>query len=164
MQYGKVHHLASHFPVLLYAVQSTSGDVLELGTGLYSTPLLHYLCVPSGRCLVSVENDINWLMSLRMFECDLHRLIFTDDWNVPELEKQWDVVFVDQFPAEQRRKAVERFASLAKYIVVHDTNGRQDRHYHLSEVWPSFKYVYHYGRFFPQTTIASNFQPIGAIC
>jgi len=160
----KYHHYSSHFPALLHVLSRTTGDVLELGTGLFSTPLLHYMCVPRGRKLVSVDNDPKWLDNVRGFECDLHELILTDDWKLTQLERAWDVVFVDQAPASARRESVIQFSNLAKFIVVHDTNGRQDKHYHLREVWKSFKYLSYYGDVFPATTVVSNFEPIGEIC
>lgn len=160
----KYHHYSSHFPALMHAVSRTDGAVLELGAGLFSTPLLHYMCVPRGRRLVSVENNARWFDSVKGFECELHKLILTDDWNTPEIQQNWDVVFVDQAPPLARRDSILRFAHLAKYIVIHDTNGRQDRHYHLREIWPLFKHVEYYGKVFPATTIVSNFEPIGKIC
>ena len=38
----------SHLPVLIHLMNHTTGDVLELGTGLYSTPYLHHACLLHG--------------------------------------------------------------------------------------------------------------------
>ena len=156
----KAAHFCSHLPVLYHALERTSGDVLELGTGLFSTPFLHYHCVPRGRTLISVDNNAKWLEISRSFEHPQHQLILTNDWHLPELERPFDVVFIDHAPPEQRKVDLLKYANLAKFIVIHDTNGRQDRHYHLREVWSQFRNVYHYGKFFPQTTIVSNFEKI----
>jgi hypothetical protein len=164
MQISKVHHFSSHIPVLLYALENTKGDVLELGSVLFSTPLIHYWCEPRGRRVVSVESDRSYYAVARLFETELHQVRLTQDWHEPDLERPFDVVFIDHAPAEQRRVDVLKYAHLAQFIVVHDTNGRQDRHYHLLEIWSTFRHVYHYGKFFPQTTIASNFEPIGEVC
>lgn len=164
----KAAHYSSHFPALLWALSHTAGDVLEMGGGLFSTPLLHYFCVPRGRQLVTVDNDQKWLENVCSFEHPLHRLVLTNNWDAADWEqpvgKLWDVVFIDHAPREQRRVDLLRYADRARFIVIHDTNGRQDRHYHLMELWPQFKYAYHYGKFFPQTTIVSNFAPIVDIC
>ena len=50
-------HWASHYPLLIKVMQITSGDVLELGMGMASTPLLHWLCFDTGRNLISYENN-----------------------------------------------------------------------------------------------------------
>lgn len=159
----KAAHFSSHLPMLWYALSQTTGAVLELGAGLFSTPFIHYYCIPRGRPVVTVDNQSRWLETVRSFEHPLHALILTTDWHLPELECPFDVVFIDHAPPEQRRIDLLKYASLAQYLVVHDTNGRQDRHYHLREVWPQFKYWRQDGRFFPATTIASNFREIGDV-
>ena len=160
----KANHFCSHLPVLYHALTHTTfGDVLELGTGLFSTPFLHYHCVPRERMLISVDNDAKWLEVSRSFEHPYHKLILTDDWNLPELIRPFDVVFIDHFPPEQRKIDLLKYANLAQFIVIHDTNGRQERHYHLKDVWKEFKYVNHYGKFFPQTTIVSNFRDVSNV-
>lgn len=164
MRLGKIHHFASHYPVLFHALELTSGDVLELGTGLFSTPLIHYWCEPRNRAVVSVETDPSYFQVASLFATDFHKVRLTTDWNEPDLVRPFDVVFIDHAPPEQRKIDLLKYANLARFIVVHDTNGRQDKHYHMREVWPTFKHVYHYGKFFPQTTIVSNIQKIGEIC
>ena len=47
----------SHLPILLRAMKATTGPVLELGAGIYSTPILHALCQIEGRKLVTYESD-----------------------------------------------------------------------------------------------------------
>lgn len=48
---------STHLAVLMEAVRRTAGPVLELGVGLYSTPVLHWLCYPTNRRLVSYDSD-----------------------------------------------------------------------------------------------------------
>ena len=159
----KAQHFSSHLPALIHTLAKTTGDVLELGTGLFSTPFLHYLCVPKKRLLVSVYNNQKYYESVLCFEHEYHKIIYTEDWAIPDLVRQWSVVFIDHGPPEQRRVDLLRFADLATYIVVHDTNGRQDTHYHFSTAWQDFKYVYTYNKFFPATTIVSNSMEIGDV-
>ena len=46
---------------LTAAALLTDGDLLELGMGLFSTPLLHEIAADSDRNLVSIDTDPNWL-------------------------------------------------------------------------------------------------------
>ncbi len=59
----------THMACLIAAVINTTGPVLELGSGHYSTPLLHVLCSPHdgkpARLLVSTETELNWLNKLK---------------------------------------------------------------------------------------------------
>ena len=51
---------ATHLPCLMKAVEKTTGDILELGVGLFSTPYLHYVAMLQNRKLVSYENVPEW--------------------------------------------------------------------------------------------------------
>ena len=46
----------THMPVIIKFIQATEGRVLELGAGLFSTPLLHWLCAEKGRKLYTYED------------------------------------------------------------------------------------------------------------
>ena len=47
----------SHLPVLIKMVLMTDGPILELGTGFFSTPVLHWLCAEKKRKLVSYDSS-----------------------------------------------------------------------------------------------------------
>lgn len=47
----------THIPILAAVVAMTDGPVLELGTGLNSTPLLSEMCFHMSRDLYSIETD-----------------------------------------------------------------------------------------------------------
>ena len=47
---------SSYLPLLIKVLQCSEGPVLELGTGLVSTPVLHWLCFDMGRELVSYDD------------------------------------------------------------------------------------------------------------
>ena len=51
---------ATHMFVLVRTFQQSEGDVLELGTGYFSTLLLHWMCVMTGRKLVSYDTQLQW--------------------------------------------------------------------------------------------------------
>ena len=50
----------SHIRLLWAAAKASQGDVLEMGTGSFSTPMLHNI-TSAGRRLVSAETDSGWL-------------------------------------------------------------------------------------------------------
>ncbi len=134
----------------------TTGDVLEIGMGLYSTPFLHWACF-NKRKLVSYDNDAEYFNMNKQYEEGLHEVHFVDDWDSMDIEKPWDVVLVDHGPSERRIVDIKKLANLARFIVVHDTEGRSDHNYHFSTVFPSFKYKYTFTKSRPHTTILSNF-------
>ena len=134
----------SHIPILSKALSITNGDVLEMGGGLMSTPFLHWMTSPFRRLLITYENDPEYYKELKQFQDDYHQVIFVDDWDKIEIDKEWDVVLIDHSPIERRKVDIARLANYAKYIVVHDTYYKQEKHYKYSEIYPLFKYRYDY--------------------
>ena len=51
----------SHIALLSSAALSTDADILELGTGFFSTPLLHDIAQRDGGMVVSVDTELSWL-------------------------------------------------------------------------------------------------------
>jgi len=149
----------THLPALIKAMEKTTGDVLELGMGVFSTPFLHYQCILSNRKLVSYENFKPWIQFFidYRYECPNHEINFIDKYANAKIDKPWDVVLIDQTPDSSRREEVRRLAKLAKYIIIHDSNGRHEKTYHYSEIYPLFKYRTVWDRDNNHATILSNF-------
>jgi len=66
----------THQIILSAAALSTSGDVLEFGTGFYSTPMLHeIISSQGGRLLVSADSDLTWLSKFLNLSSPTHQLV-----------------------------------------------------------------------------------------
>jgi hypothetical protein len=158
MAYKPSLRYASHLPVLMQAVRRTSGDVLELGMGIFSTPVLHWMCVGDERRLVSYDNDpwaVKWAKGYK-YERDGHEIHYVKSWDEAEIEEEWDVVLVDHSPSERRVVEIRRLADLAKHIVIHDSNGRYRRYYHYDTIFHLFKSQLNFDYVEPSTTVLSN--------
>lgn len=155
-------HWGSHLPILMKVVRMTTGPVLELGIGLFSTPVLHWLCYETKRELVSYDQDRGYLKMFRNYESNFHKILPVDDWDKIEIERPWDVVLVDHID-ERRRFDVARLAGYAKYILVHDANPEEDDRYQYSKVYPLFKYQYLYTKAAPSTMVLSNFEDLSKL-
>lgn len=152
-------YYGTHLAALIKAMSKTDGDVLELGMGLFSTPYLHYQCMLSNRKLVSYENVESYAQFFIEYGYPNanHEINIVDDYVNAKIDKPWDVVLIDQTPDSSRAVEVKRLANLAKYIVIHDSNERQDKVYHYSEIYPLFKYKTIWDRDKNQATVLSNF-------
>lgn len=137
---------SSHLPLLAACVAATSGPVVEMGAGLYSTPLLQALCLGQGRTLTTIEHDRQWLSRIydERGRNENHRCILLDAWG--DLDKygeelRCDVAFIDLAPADQRAWAIEVMRRWATIIVVHDTETEQRHNYpRVEEQLRRFKY------------------------
>lgn len=147
----------SHLPVLIKMMSITDGDVLELGTGFYSTSFLHYACLMANRKLVSYDYQEKYYKLMKGYGSDLHTVAHVPNWDKLDFQKNWDIAFIDHDPAERRIKDIEKLANFAKYVIVHDTS---DKVYDYDKVFSLFKYRYDYKGAFPHTTILSNFVPL----
>jgi len=159
----------SHLPLLIKLLEITEGPVLELGMGLFSTPFLHWACFEKKRRLLSCETKSRfntfWIFDDKREkgnDYSYHSFQFIEDWNDLDLSEHWSVVLVDHAPGPRRKEEIRRLANNADYIVVHDTNGRNDWHYKYTEVYPLFKYRYD-SKFYPQTTILSNLKDLSKL-
>ncbi len=148
----------SHLPVLMAAVQNTRGDILELGCGTFSTPYLHAVCVIEKRRVLTLDNDRRWLdYFTKDYTSEKHHFELITNWGRAKIDQKWDVVLVDHAPAERRIVEIKRLAQLAKYIIIHDSNGRYEKDYHYSRIYPLFRYQLDYTKSQPSTTVLSNF-------
>lgn len=151
----------THLPALIKAMEATTGDVLEMGMGLFSTPYLHYKCMLTGRKLVSYENSRTWAGFFLHYGYpnENHEINIVEDYNDAKIDKPWDVVLIDQTPDDNRTVATRRLANLAKYIIIHDSNNdkRSRRIYHYHDIYPLFKYRSVWDKDSNHATVLSNF-------
>lgn len=148
---------STHFPILAACTVRTTGPVLELGCGDYSTPMLHYIC--NGRRLVSLDHDPGWLERYRDLESHNHSLHLVTDWAAMKMidNEEWDVAFVDHAPAQQRVYEIKRLMDRAQYIVIHDTEDPGGI-YNYEAILPAFKYRYDCKRWPTWTSVVSMFR------
>jgi len=150
-------HWGSHLPVLIKLMGMTDGPVLEMGMGLYSTPFMHWACFSQKRKIVSYDSDEKYFeMNKDYTDPEFHDVHFVTDWSLTDIERSWDVVLIDH-TVERRSVDTMRLANHAKYIILHDTNWQQNKHYHYKEqVFPNFKYRFDYTATKPFTSVVSN--------
>jgi len=154
---------STHMPMLIKCVQMSDGPVLEIGSGLFSTPLLHWLCYEKGRKLITYENNLDYFSFAKSFQSRNHRIRFIKDWDEIDTEAKmhWSVVLIDHTPEERRKIDAIRLKEKADYIIIHDTDCESK--YGFDEVWPHFKYRYDWRGCRPWTTVVSNFKDVSKI-
>jgi hypothetical protein len=150
----------NHLPVLIKLVSLTTGPILELGGGMFSTPFLHWACYPNRR-LVTYDNEEMYFNTIKQYECDYHKVELVTDWDKVDVSGHWDIVLVDHHPNERRVEEVKRLVNTADYLVLHDTEGRWDGKYHYSTIYPLFKYRWDFSTGQrPFTTVLSNLKDL----
>lgn len=148
----------THIPILAACVTATNGPVIELGCGLYSTPLLHALCVQKGRRLVSMDLDGKWLSRFAtVLRGPLHEFHHVQDWDrLPT--GIWSVALVDQTPPSARAPSIRLIKGKCDLIVCHDS---EHRLYGYEAALADFKNRVEWRRYAPWTTVVSDTMDLG---
>jgi len=148
---------ATHLPILAAFAARTQGPVLEMGTGYYSTPVLHGIC--HLRRLVSIDNNGPFMQQFLDLRSPFHEFHHVPDWNAWDgklIETPWDVAFVDHAPGERRAIDIEKLRRWARFIVVHDTHPDAVKELGFEPLFSSFRYRLDYTRLVPWTTVLSD--------
>jgi len=153
----------SHLPVLTKLMEISEGPVLELGTGFYSTPYLHWACFQQNRKLVSYDASLLYFELASGCARDFHEVYFVKDWNKINISQHWGIALVDHEPILQRLVDIQRLANNSDYIVLHDSEESNDYAYKYSEIYSLFKYRYDYNKRLPHTTVVSNFKDLSEL-
>lgn len=164
-RFGNPEPVASHLVLLTRVFDLSSGPVLEIGTGYFSTLLLHWLATTYRREVVSLENSPGWYERAKKYCNDYHRVEFVASWAVADLEgRHWGMAFVDHSPGMKRPVEVKRLADHADYIVIHDTQMvATDGEFCFSTAFPAFKWRYDYTKTLPWTSVMSNFKDLSNV-
>jgi len=152
MNYG------THLPCLMKAFEKTTGDILEMGTGIFSTPYLRYMCILKDRKLVSYENFPDWYKFLLKYYRPIpnHEINLVEKYADAKIDRDWDIVLIDQTPDSSRKEEIIRLASRAKYIIIHDSNPSNEKITHYNEIYPLFKYRTDWDGDSNRATVLSN--------
>jgi len=147
----------SHLPILIELLRATKGPVLEIGMGLNSTPVLHWICTHQKRRLLSLENDPSWIEPNKAYENEYHKVEFVEDWNkAPIDDTYWSVVLIDHRPAIRRREEAKRLKDNADFILIHDSEPEINKFYRYDTIYPLFDFKYNITKLKPNTVILSN--------
>ncbi len=153
--------MATHIPLLSRAFDLSSGDILEVGTGFFSTTFLDWVCSFSGRKLVSYETSPKWYERAKRMQSDYHDIFFVEKWaDIPLDQKHWGLAFVDHDPHKERAVTIERLKDKADYIIVHDTEPRSEKGYDYPRIYSLFKYRFDHKKVEPWTSVLSNFHEL----
>jgi hypothetical protein len=160
---GGLDDFGTFFPVLAALVNRTSGPVLELGCGNYSTPMLHFMC--KNRPLFSAETDSKWFEKFAEYQSTNHDIRLVSDWDQYDVIDRyfWDVALVDHAPGKRRIVETARLKDRCRFLVLHDVEELDKStpcgaDYKWAQILPMFKHVWIWNRYRPHTAVVSNFE------
>lgn len=153
---------ATHIPVLLACLRRTTGPILELGSGWFSTPILNAFAV--GRLARTVEADPRWfpvvapVCTHQPATKHDHQIVFVPDYQqAPVDDHLWSVVLIDHEPPARRGVDVARLHGKCQLLIAHDS---QHDAYGYGPAFERFKYRFTFDRLVPWTTVVSDTDPL----
>lgn len=156
--------MATHLPLLVRVFDASQGDVLEMGTGYFSTLVLRWLCEMFERELWSYESDARYYRRAALKAKPYHHVIYTPNFDEAQIERPWGMAFIDHGPNGRRKTDIRRIADRAEYIVIHDTQPGKHADlptdYDYDSIWPLFRWRYDYTKVLPWTSAVSNFHDL----
>jgi hypothetical protein len=102
----------THQMPLAACVTATAGPVLELGAGHHSTPLLHGLCLPTKRHLLTVDTSHEWTENFVALRTDWHEVRAVSSYDEVEItDVHWSAGGTVPFCSEylENRDSPRRF-------------------------------------------------------
>lgn len=144
----------SHRPLLYLCLKNTTGNVLELGSGFGSTPLLSKYCNDNDRVFISYETNKEW--------SEKTGSIYTKGYFDPRY-RFIDMLFIDCAPGELRKDLLKELGEQATVLIAHDTEESANYVYGMKDVLSGFKYRVNFEPHkYPHTAAISNFVNIEA--
>ena len=149
---------ATHMQVLQSCLEHTSGPVLELGSGWFSTPVL--AAYADTRLVRTVESDPNWFVRVAQLGVSQslvdhrHQFVFVPRYDdAPVLDYHWDIVLLDHEPPARRGVDALRLREHCRLMIGHDS---QHPAYEYAEAFGQFKFRFTDTRQVPWTTVVSD--------
>lgn len=154
----KIDPYGTHLPLLVRCVAAHKGSIIECGTGLYSTPVLHALAHAMGTHLTSIESDAVWAERFLPFSSDHHSFLVGRKVNDALADllaggKRYAVALVDHKPPKKRAEAVELLRNYCDIIVCHDS---ENRVYEYEPVLSTFRHRIEWCKYSPWVTAVSD--------
>lgn len=138
-------------PLLWLALRETEGEVVELGSGYGSTPLLRQFCAETQRPFRTYDWDAQWAEKTGATP--------VTDWDTVPLGSP-GLLFVDHSPGERRKLDIVRWQDTAQVIVAHDTEPVADHGYQMRVPLRAFRYFIDFEYAGAWTSAASNFKDV----
>jgi hypothetical protein len=155
----------SHALPLIVSALTTTGDILELGIGKYSTPALNKIAKLQKKFLLSTESDQKWMENFVNLNDSVNHLILSsnsDCANGININKRWGLVFVDHLQANTRHLDIIKYAEKAEIVIAHDSEKNSQGYYLYDKAYPYFTYHCKFSLVLPggryiSTSVLSNY-------
>ncbi len=110
---------SKHLEALVNAALINNEDILELGCGHYSTPILSSICKNQNKKLFIAASNEKWLNQFEEYgECEL-----VNNWPSYLFDKKYGMVFLDNEQlTKDRLMLIPKIMNITNVLVIHDAD------------------------------------------
>jgi len=123
----------THQRLLTRYLMRTTGPILELGCGNYSTPIIHEIAEAQARRVDTFDNNADWISKFVQLTSSLHGFHCVESWDEFCPQHHYGLALIDHAPAARRILEIRRLLDWVGIFVIHDT---EDQHYGYHRVFP----------------------------
>ena len=115
---------ATHQRMLVKYLMRTTGPIVEIGCGDYSTPLIHEIASAQGRTVLTLESNADWLNRFSDYKTDWHSLQHVESWDDWQPAGRYGLAFIDHTPGNRRPAEYLKLRDVTDILILHDTEAR----------------------------------------
>lgn len=144
----------THIGILTKVLLASKNNIVELGAGPFSTPLLHWIGKEMNRKVSTYESNKEFYKYAWQFRSKDHNIHYVKDWGKVEFKNRVGVIFVDHVDKKQKIKDAIRLKDSADYIVVNSASDEKD----YESLFKNFKQSYIWKKSQPYVAVFSNYK------
>lgn len=147
---------ATHQRLLTKYLIRTTGPIVELGCGDYSTPIIHEIAAAQGRTVRTLESDAGWLNKFADMKTEWHTMEHVASWDAVEYSGRIGLAFIDQTPGHTRPIEFMKLREVADVLILHDTEATE---YNWRSAYRAFDHIETDAAQRPSTTVLRGTNP-----
>jgi len=148
---------STHQRMLVKYLMRTSGPIVEIGCGDYSTPIIHEIAAAQGRTVCTLDSNVDWLNRFASYKTEWHSFLHVESWDDWQPEGRYGLAFIDHAPGPCRPVEFMKLQGVADVLILHDTEANG---YDWHTIYSHMDHIETDADIRPSTTVLRGLNPV----
>jgi len=148
---------STHQRLLVKYLMQTTGPILELGCGDYSTPIIHEIAAAQGRTVLTLDSNADWLNRFSSYKTERHSFRHVESWDEWQPQSRYGLAFIDHTPGPRRPVEFMKLQGVADVLILHDTEANG---YDWHTIYSHMDHIETDANVRPCTTVCRGLNPV----
>jgi len=148
---------STHQRMLVKYLMRTSGPIVEIGCGDYSTPIIHEIASAQGRTVLTLDSNVDWLNRFASYKTDWHSFLHVESWDDWQPSGRYGLAFIDHTPGPRRPVEFMKLQGVADVLILHDTEANG---YDWHTIYSHMDHIETDADIRPSTTVLRGLNPV----